>query len=251
MPAIDIIFEDGDVLIANKPAGLGTQAPIAFDSFEARIRAYLAEKAEPGETPYLGIPHRLDRCVSGAMIFAKRKQAARLLSQQFERREVEKGYVAIVAGAVEPKEDEWRDFIRKIPDEPRAEIVVEDAAKEASDAKEAILQYVVTTALPGESTDVAVAESAESTVLPMGHRSQLKVRLVTGRMHQIRIQCASRGYPVIGDKMYGSEFQFGPEPKHERDRQIALHAVEIEFEHPRVNERMKFTAPFPKNWPTA
>lgn len=236
MPAIDIIFEDNDILVANKPAGLGTQAPVAFDSFEARIRAYLLEKAEPGETPYLGIPHRLDRCVSGAMIFAKRKKAARLISQQFERREVEKGYLAVVSGIVQPAEAEWQDFIRKIPDEPRAEIVDAAAAPNDPTAKKAILQYSVT----GSN------EQQE----PLGPTTQLQVRLETGRMHQIRVQSAARGYPVFGDKMYGSEHQFGPEPTHERDRQIALHAAEIEFEHPRVKERMKFTAPLPELWPS-
>ena len=87
MTNLDIIFEDDQILLVNKPAGIGTQAPRQFDSLEARVREYLVS-LEPEHTPYLGIPHRIDRCVSGLVVFAKRKKAAQRLAKQFERREV-------------------------------------------------------------------------------------------------------------------------------------------------------------------
>ena len=225
MPNLNIIFEDEYILVVNKPAGIGTQAPRAFDSLEARIRQYLSATDSHGQPPYLGIPHRLDRCASGAMVFAKRKKAAQRLSKQFERREVRKTYLAIVSGKVEPTTGEWRDSLRKIPEVPRGEIVPESH----SDAKLAVLHYEV---------------EAQSEVT-----SRLRIQLETGRMHQIRIQCGSRGFPVLGDELYGSKQSFGPEFEHDRARQIALHAEELQFEHPRTRERVAFTATVPSCWP--
>jgi len=226
--SLDILFEDQDILVVCKPAGLGTQAPIAFDSLEARVRAYLSESAASDPTPYLGIPHRLDRCVSGTIVFAKRRKAAQRLSKQFELRTVTKTYLAIVHGIVEPVSGEWRHYLRKIPDEPRGEVIPESELSKCSDAKLAVLTY-------------EVLRCDEKT-------SEVKIQLETGRMHQIRLQAAARNHPVLGDRMYGSEIEFGPTPNHERDRQIALHAVELSFEHPRSRETVKFIAALPECW---
>ena len=224
--SLSIVFEDEDILVVCKPAGLGTQAPIAFDSLEARVRAYLSESAASDATPYLGIPHRLDRCVSGTIVFAKRRKAAQRLSKQFELRSVIKTYVANVAGRVEPASGEWRDHLRKIPDEPRGEVVPELELTKYSDAKLAVLTY-------------EVLRCDEKT-------SELKIQLETGRMHQIRLQAAARNHPVVGDRMYGSEIDFGPTPNHERERHIALHASELTFEHPRSREQVTFASPVPE-----
>ena len=225
MAKLDIIFEDDQILLVNKPAGIGTQAPRQFDSLEARVREYLVS-CESEHTPYLGIPHRIDRCVSGIIVFAKRKKAAQRLAKQFERREVEKSYVALVSGHVAPESGTWTDTMRKIPEEPRGEIVPPDH----EDAKQAVLHYEVT------SRD-------ESTAM-------LKISLETGRMHQIRIQCAARGHAILGDEMYGSQVAFGSPFENERDRQIALHAITLRIEHPRMREKLSFSAPKPANWPT-
>lgn len=223
-----IIFEDQDILVLCKPAGLGTQAPKAFDSLESRVRNYLAVTVDPESKPYLGIPHRLDRCVSGAIVFAKRRKAAQRLSKQFELRTVCKGYLAIVAGQVSEESGEWRDYLRKIPDEPRGEVVSETARGEHPDAKLAVLRYEVT-------------REEDS-------HTELCIELETGRMHQIRLQAAARNHPVWGDRMYGSDVEFGAPPQHERDRQIALHAAELTFEHPRSREQVTFNAPLPDHW---
>lgn len=225
-----IIFEDEQILVVTKPPGLATQAPREFDSLEARVRAYLlatsSQTSDSDRPPYLGIPHRLDRCASGIIVFAKRRKAAQRLSRQFEAREVGKVYLADVAGQVEPSSGDWRDYLRKIPDEPRGEVV----ATEHTEGKLAVLQFEVQ----------ARSESA----------SRLRIRLETGRMHQIRIQCASRGFPVVGDVLYGSDRQFGPSVEHERDRQIALHAWQLTFLHPSVRETMTFESPLPEHWET-
>lgn len=222
MANLDIIFEDDQILLVNKPAGIGTQAPRQFDSLEARVREYLVS-LEPEHIPYLGIPHRIDRCVSGLVVFAKRKKAAQRIAKQFERREIEKSYVALVSGEVVPDSGTWTDTMRKIPDEPRGEIVT--ATHEH--AKEAVLHYEVV------SRDDSM--------------SKLKISLETGRMHQIRIQCSSRGHAILGDEMYGSKVTFGAPFETERDRQIALHAATLRIEHPRTRERISFSAM--ANWP--
>ena len=223
-PAICRIFEDDQILAVNKPAGIGTQAPRQFDSLEARVRDYLSQSQPADAYCYLGVPHRIDRCVSGVVVFAKRKSAARRLSQQFERREVEKVYLALVAGHLQSPQGTWRDTMRKVPDEPRAELVSIDHP----DAKQAILHYC------------AGAELAD--------RTQLEIRLETGRMHQIRLQCAAHGHAILGDKVYGSPVEFGPKIADERARPIALHAWRLTLEHPKRRERMTFQAELPGTW---
>ena len=221
---IEIIYEDDSILVVNKPAGLATQAPRQFDSLEARIRNYLASITPPDRRAYLGIPHRLDRCVSGVMVFAKRIKAAQRLSKQFERRQVKKTYAAWVGGQVTEASGHWRDWLRKIPGQPRAEVVSE----QHPDARLAILNY-------------ALERTAQ-------RASLLSIQLETGRMHQIRIQAASRGLPVIGDIQYGSPVHFGPPIEHERERCIALHAARLQFNHPRSREDVEFMAEPSSDW---
>src|SRR3954469_4480527 len=115
----DILHEDEACLVVSKPAGLLTQAPLGIDSLEVRIKRLLQERqTEPGDV-YLGVPHRLDRPVSGAILFAKTVAAARRMSKQFEWRRVEKTYWALVEGDVTPEEATWTDHLKKIEGEPR------------------------------------------------------------------------------------------------------------------------------------
>src|SRR5438270_13018625 len=124
---LEILFEDSRCLAALKPSRLSTQAPRGIDSLAMRVRAWLQAQAERGGVAandvYLGLPHRLDRPVSGVILFAKTRRAARIISRQFERRQVRKIYWACVEGSVEPAEGTWIDFVRKLPDEPRVEVV--------------------------------------------------------------------------------------------------------------------------------
>ena len=115
----DILYEEGPCLAVDKPGGLLTQAPPHIDSLEKRLRQYLQQRdAKPGRI-YLGVPHRLDRPVSGVLLFARHVRAARRLSGQFERRMVDKRYVALLEGALDNDAGEWVDYIGKVPDQPR------------------------------------------------------------------------------------------------------------------------------------
>jgi len=222
--APDILYEEGPCLVANKPPGVLTQAPPGIDSMEVRLRAFLAGRAErPGKT-YLGVPHRLDRPASGAMVFGLSRRATRRLSEQFEGRRVRKTYWAKVEGRVEPASGTWRDFLRKVHGEARAEIVAEGHRE----GRLAVLHYCVL------GFDGGV--------------TWLEVELETGRTHQVRVQAAARAQPVLGDALYGSTVPFGPQHDDVRLRAIALHARLLEFAHPRTRERLSVVAPTPEFW---
>ena len=221
---IDILHEEGNCLAVNKPGGLLTQAPPDIDCLETRIKRFLASRTVDGQPVYLGVPHRLDRHVSGAMVFATRKRSARAISQQFEGRLVRKIYWAVVEGIVNSAEGTWTDFIKKVPDEARAVAVpVHDPA-----GREATLRF----------KRLATGE---------GH-THLEIQLETGRMHQIRVQCAMRGHPVLGDQLYGSTTSFGPQTEDLRLRWIGLHAHELRFFHPRTDKPIEVVAPLPECW---
>ena len=228
MPDLDILYEAGPCLAINKPAGLLTQAPRWVDSLERRIKQYLCEHEGRPENGYLGIPHRLDRPVSGVVLFGKHSRAAHRLAKQFEKREVQKRYWAVVAGTVEPATGTWIDFMRKIPDVPRGEIVPEDHP----DARKGVLHYTVL-----------------QPVTFQGHPATLlEIELETGRMHQIRLQSSIRGIPILGDAMYGSAVPFDEHFEDERSRSIALHALSISFCDPMTRQPVTLNAPLPETW---
>ena len=224
----DILYENGPCLAINKPAGLLTQAPRWVDSLERRIKKYLSETEGRPENGYLGIPHRLDRPVSGVILFGKHSRAAHRLAKQFEKREVQKRYWAVVAGTVEPSAGTWIDFMRKIPDVPQAEIVAEDHL----DARKAVLHYTVLQRLTVQNSPATL----------------LEIELETGRMHQIRLQASVRGMPILGDAMYGSTIPFGEQFEDERCRSIALHAESISFCDPMTRQPITLHAPKPEAW---
>jgi len=228
VPDFDILYEEGPCLAINKPAGLLTQAPRWVDSLERRIKKYLCETEGRPENGYLGIPHRLDRPVSGVILFGKHSRAAHRLSKQFEKREVQKRYWAVVAGIVEPQTCTWIDFMRKIPDVPRGEIVPEDHP----DARKGVLHYTVLQSLSYQNTSATL----------------LEIELETGRMHQIRLQSSIRNFPILGDAMYGSTIPFGEQFEDERCRSIALHAVSISFCDPMTRKPVTLCAPLPEPW---
>jgi len=222
-PGFQILYEEGPCLAVNKPAGLLTQAPPGIDSLELRMKAFLKHRDQKPGKVYLGVPHRLDRPASGAMVFAKHVRAARRLAEQFEYRLVDKVYWACVEGRLEPA-GTWEDYLRKVPGQPRAEVVGADHP----DARLAVLHY--------RALDAG----------PWG--SWLEIHLETGRTHQIRVQAASRGHPVLGDFQYGSSVPFGPRHDDERLRAIALHARTLAFQHPMSREPVSVTAPVPEEW---
>lgn len=223
-----ILHEDAACLVVHKPAGLLTQAPLGIDSLEVQVKRLLKERdGIPGDV-YLGVPHRIDRPVSGVLVLAKNKRAARRISEQFERRLIGKTYWALVEGNVQPDEGTWTDHLKKVYGKPRSQVV------EASDpdGQIAILHYKV----------------LEHVSLPGLPESLLEITLETGRTHQIRIQCASRRHILLGDELYGSQRPFGPPSEDERMRLIALHARSLKFRHPVTKEMIVAVAPLPEYW---
>jgi len=224
LPEPEILLERGAVLVLLKPGGLLTQAPPGIDSLELRTKTFLTNREQKSGKCYLGVPHRLDRPVSGVMVVVKNVRAANRISVQFEQRSVLKKYWAIVEGVVPEDAGTWSDFMRKVPDEPISEIVTEDHP----DAKQAILEF--------------------KTLARGDGKSWLEIELHTGRTHQIRLQCATHGYPIVGDDLYGSMMTFGPTTMDLRKRWIALHARRLSFEHPIDHELVDVTAPLSDHW---
>lgn len=220
-----VLFEDNHCLAVSKPAPLLTQGvPPGIPTLEAMAKAYVKERYHKPGNVYLGIPHRLDRPVTGVVLFARNTKAAQRLAEQFQKRQVTKIYWALLEGRVEPPEGTWDDWLLKHADEARAERVAEDTPG----ARRARLRY-------------RRLETREESSL-------LEIELETGRMHQIRVQAAVRGWPVRGDVLYGSTRAFGPAAELPRDRVIALHARSLTFLHPIRYEPITVMAPLPATW---
>jgi 23S rRNA pseudouridine1911/1915/1917 synthase len=223
-PVLPVLYEDPHLLVVNKPAPLLTQAPPAVPSLEALAKAYIKAKYAKPAGVYLGIPHRLDRPVSGVVCFARNTKAAQRVHAQFQHHQVRKVYWALVEGEVTPPTGVWENWLRKLPEESR----VEPAAGGEPGARLAMLEYRVLR----HSDGLTLIELAP----------------LTGRMHQLRVQAAWRGHPVLGDTAYGSHQSFGPPSDQPRERVIALHARSLTLDHPFTKQPLTWTAPLPAYW---
>ena len=224
---LTILFEDNHCLAVAKPGGLLTQGvPAGIPSLEGMVKAYLKERYHKQGNVYLGIPHRLDRPVSGVVLFARNTKAARRLAEQFQQRQVRKIYWAFVetGASVPPEEGLWENWLLKLPEEARSEVVPADTPG----ARRALLRY------------------RRLHTGPAG--TLLEIQPETGRMHQIRVQAAVRGWPIRGDHLYGSRLPFGPPVELPRDRVIALHAHSLTVLHPIRYEPITLVAPLPESW---
>ena len=251
---LDILYDDGPVLVVNKPAGVLTQAPAGIDSLEVRVKAFYRAREEKDGNIYLGLPHRLDRPVTGAIVFARHVRAAQRLSAQFENRTVAKVYWAIVVGEVPGDEGTWIDHLHKRHGMAQAIVVPADDPR----GKVAVMhwrvmgrKYLADPSWVG--ADVRITPQVTSSRENPGQDgraiySWLEVQLETGRTHQIRVQAASRGFPVLGDAQYGSAQMFGEHFDDERLRGIALHARQLGFNHPMRQEAVEVIAPVPAAW---
>jgi 23S rRNA pseudouridine1911/1915/1917 synthase len=221
---LDVLFEDGHLIAVNKPAPLLTQAPPGVPSLEEAVKAYIKESRNKPAGVYLAVPHRLDRPVTGAIVFALTTKAAQRLQAQFEGRAVGKVYSAAVAGEVPDDTGEWRDWLRKVPDAAH----VERVEPGTPGGKECVLTYRVERRAGGVTF--------------------LELTPTTGRMHQLRVQAAARGFPILGDTQYGSATPFGPPPETPRDAVIALHARRLTLTHPTTKAELVIDAPPPATW---
>lgn len=206
---MDIIYQDKDILVCVKPAGvLSTDEPGGLPEL---VREALGD---PGAN--VRTVHRLDRTVSGLMVLARRSKAASELSRQIRDGKFGKEYMAVCHGNLQDEHGEFRDLLLRNKQERKTYIVTEPG----KDVQEAILEYWV-------------LNRAED-------MTRVRIRLHTGRTHQIRAQFSGRGLPLVGDKKYGIP---------EDDCRIALWSCRLTFQHPYSGKPMEFTLDPPELYP--
>ena len=218
-PDIDILYIDNHLIAVCKPAGMLTQPDDSGDiSLMEKVKKWIkAEYKKPGNV-FLGLVHRLDRPVSGVVVFGLTSKGASRLSEQFRQKTTQKFYRTLVEETPKPLQGSLRHYLRK---EKSLKVTV--FPRPSPDAKEALLDY-------------KVIENFKNTSL-------LNIRLHTGRFHQIRAQLSFIGYPIVGDKKYGASSVL-PEGR------IALHAQSIVFNHPTSKKEIIINCPLPGDWPS-
>ena len=220
---LDVLFEDNHCLAVNKPAGLLSQGDATGDPSLVDIAMlYLKCRYQKPGHVYLGLLHRLDRPTSGVVLLAKTSKAASRLSAQFREGTVSKVYWAVVEGNPREEEGEWVDLLEKDARQNRSGVVLEDGPS----SKEARVAFRV----------------LERSV----RYARLELRPATGRSHQLRVQLAQRGLPIVGDRKYGAATRLEALDGHAR---IALHARQLSFTHPTRQEAISVDAPIPADWP--
>jgi 23S rRNA pseudouridine1911/1915/1917 synthase len=215
--ALEILYEDDQLMVVNKPAGLlavplaqRADSPSAYDSLREHLRS--RGKRKPL------VVHRIDRDTSGLLVFASRLRAQEHLKNQFQRRDPERVYLAVVHGHPQPLQGVWRDYL--VWD---AEALVQKRAHPRDPKKkEAISHYRV--------------------IEKLGDAALVEIRLETGKRNQIRIQARLHGYPLVGERLYAAGS--GPVRPIAFERQ-ALHAHRLSFDHPGSGRRMTVEAPLP------
>jgi 23S rRNA pseudouridine1911/1915/1917 synthase len=216
-PPLEVLYEDNHLLALSKPAGLATMGlRDSHATLLAAAKEYVKQAySKPGNV-YLGVLSRLDAPVTGIVLFARTSKAAARLTEQFRERQVQKTYWALVEGHA-PEEGECVDWV--IKDERHRRMHV--ASPGQAGAQEARLTFRRLALLSADSL--------------------LEITLETGRKHQIRLQLARRGHPIVGDLKYGSRRPFA--------RGIALHARRLVIEHPVRREPLAIVARLPDYWP--
>ena len=215
--ALKVLFEDNHLIAINKQPGVLVQGDVTGDvPLSELVKDYIKEKYDKPGAVFLGVVHRLDRPVSGVVVFARTSKSLERMNELFRNRETKKIYSAIVAGKPSRQQDTLIHWLVK--DESRNK----------------------TTAYKKEHPDGLRSELSYEVKGYSGGNSLLEVHPVTGRPHQIRVQLASTGCPIVGDVKYGGETP-------NTDASICLHASRLEFIHPVRKEQITIAAPFPEN----
>ncbi len=217
---MQILFEDQDLMVIHKPAGLSSESGTARHPSAEREALETYSKKVLGDgggmrmkiSPYLRAVHRLDRASSGVLVLAKSKAMLSILMNQFEHREVEKTYRAVVEKAPPTESGILSHWLKR--DETGKRSLVFDKTV----------------------ADTQASESEYKVLAKHGDQALLEIRPRTGRFHQIRAQLAHIGCPIVGDVLYGGEFW--------REHEIKLHAQRLAFRHPRTDEPMVIEAPW-------
>lgn len=214
---LPVLYEDNHLLGVLKPGGLLVQGDRSGDESALELcKAYIKKKYNKPGNVFLGLVHRIDRPVSGVVVFARTSKAASRLAKEFHDRKVSKVYLAVVIGRVEKEVGEIESYVERAHKRSRP------ATESSPRAKKARLNYRVLE----RRRDMTLVE-----VLPS-----------TGRHHQIRLQLSGEGHPIVGDLKYGAR-----EPL--ADKTIALHAARLTFSHPVENKSVTLASPPPDGYP--
>jgi len=218
---LDVLYEDNHLLAVSKPAGLATMGtPAGKPSLLEVARQYVKTRyGKPGNV-YLGIVSRLDAPVTGVVVLARTSKAARRLTEQFRAKAVQKTYWALVEGTVRPATGGYVDWVGHDERHRKMRIV----GRTLPGAKEARLSY----RRLQEVDDAAACATL------------LELEIETGRKHQIRLQLAHHGHPVLGDRKYGSRRTF--------PAGIALHALRLAIYHPISGDVLELESRLPDPW---
>lgn len=216
-PPLNILYEDNHCLAVAKPAGVpSTHFQGREETLDREVKRYLKEKHQKPGNVFLGVVHRLDKAVSGVLLFARTSKAAARLSEQFREGTVEKVYWAVVEGNVGRPAGSLEDWLLKDEERHRVDVVEPRTRR----ARQALLHYQVR----GDQAGL----------------TWIELRPQTGRRHQLRVQLAHHGHPIYGDARYGSIHTF--------DHAIALHARALTFLHPIRYEPITLQADLPRSW---
>lgn len=203
---LKVLYEDNHIIVVFKEANILSQSDNTNDiDMLTMVKQYIKIKYQKPGNVYLGLVHRLDRPVSGLMVFARTSKAASRLSEQVRTRQIKKTYMAVIHGILEKNSDTFVDYLYR-SDNSNTIVTVKEKGKES------ILDYKV------------LGRNYEK------NETLVSINLKTGRHHQIRVQFASRRYPLCGDQRYGRQDK----------TQIALCAYKLEFIHPVSKELMCF-----------
>lgn len=207
MNNLNVLYEDNQIIVVEKPVNVLSQSDITGDKdLLTMVKEYIKEKYNKPGNVYIGLVHRLDRPVGGIMVFARTSKAAKRLNEQIKNHTFNKTYVAILDGVLKKTKDELVNYLYKDSKTGKSKVV----GKECEGAKLSKLTYEV------------VGYYKDKTIV--------KINLITGRHHQIRLQFKYIGYPLFGDSLYGKKDNEG----------IRLYAYKLEFNHPVRKEKLTF-----------
>ena len=207
MNKLNVLYEDNHLIVVEKRPNVLSQSDVTGDmDLLTMVKSYVKEKYDKPGNVYIGLVHRLDRPVGGVMVFARTSKAAKRLNEQIKNHEFNKTYVAVLDGKLEKKKDELVNYLYKDGKTGISKVV----DKGFTGGKLSKLNYEV------------IGYYKNKTIV--------KVNLITGRHHQIRLQFKALGYPLYGDQLYGKK----------NNEQIRLYAYLLAFNHPVTKERLCF-----------
>lgn len=238
---LKILYEDNHLLVVNKPAGLATMGDGGRPTLHSLAAEYLKEKYNKPHSAYVGIVSRLDALVSGVIVLARTSKAAARLNTQFA--DHAKNLNLGTDSAPMPEDSSSlsmrKTYLAVVRAEPhRSAPLADSGVLDDFLYKDDAAHRTRATSAPRD--DAKLASLRFQTLFSSDHSSVLAVAPLTGRKHQIRVQLASRGWPILGDQKYGSQTEW--------PTGIALHSLQLTIEHPTRREPMTFTCPPPIAW---